>query len=141
DKYEEINLIVKGGNYGWSVREGFHPFKEQPHPNVELRDPVMEYAHNSQLETKYPHTPGASVTGGYVYRGKRIPALRGVYLYADYALGTVWGLRHENGRIIEHDVLLTQPRNISSLGEDSEGELYVVAFDSQIYELEQVAAE
>ena len=80
--WEEIDLIVKGGNYGWNAREGLHPF---PNGKGEgsFVDPVVEYHHRE----------GISVTGGCVYRGKAIPELEGVYVYADFVSGTVWGVR------------------------------------------------
>ena len=143
DKWEEVHLIVKGGNYGWSIREGFHPFKEPASKEAKLEtylDPIIEYAHNPVLmkESKFPeHSHGTSITGGYVYRGKKMPRLRGVYVYADFTLGTIWGLRYENGQVTASGTLAKSnpSRQISSFAEDRDGEIYVLAFDGKIYEL------
>ena len=135
DEWEEVDLIVKGGNYGWCVREGFHHFK----PGAEgarFIDPVLEYAHNPKIAEKgqFPdHGTGLSITGGYVYRGKQFPAMRGVYFYADYALGTFWGFRYKDGRISERGTMLRQPKNIASFAEDRAGEIYALTFDGKIF--------
>ena len=134
DLWEEVDLIKKSGNYGWSAREAFHPLNQKRGaPNHEVRgsepiDPIIEYGHKQQImpDSKFPnHGIGISITGGYVYRGKKIPALRGVYVYADYQMGTIWGLRYENGKLTADDIVVpgSPKRTITSFGEDSTGEV------------------
>ena len=139
DKWEEIDFVVKGGNYGWSDFEGFHKFRDVP-LGTNWIEPVIEYAHSATLAklSRFPdHEPGNAVIGGYVYRGKKIPELFGVYVYGDFVVGTVWGLRWENGKLTDSGTLVKSNtrRPITSFGEDCDGELYVTSYDGQIYEL------
>ena len=84
--FEEINILKAGGNYGWSVREGLHPFGfKGVGPREDLIEPIWEYHHDV----------GKSITGGHVYRGKRLPDLVGYYVYADYVSGKIWGLKYD----------------------------------------------
>ncbi|MEI9963250.1 MAG: PQQ-dependent sugar dehydrogenase [Limisphaerales bacterium] len=139
DLWEEIDLIVKGGNYGWSVREGAHHFKPGP-DGAKYIEPVMEYAHrdNTKSQGLFPeHGTGSSITGGYVYRGKKFPALDGVYIYADFVVGTVWGFRYDYDaqKVTARGVLLAQKNNVASFAEDLDGELYAIMLDGHIYSI------
>ncbi len=114
DKWEEIDVIEKGKNYGWNIMEGFHPFKNG-RSTKDLVPPIKEYGHDL----------GLSVTGGHVYRGKRFPSLVGYYIYADYETGRLWGLKYDGSRVTA-DVQFQRTRcKISSFGEDLAGEIYV----------------
>jgi glucose/arabinose dehydrogenase len=123
--WEEIDLIVKGGNYGWSIREGAHPFRAGT-AAVPLIDPVVEYPQRRGRELI-----GRSVTGGHVYRGRTAPGLVGAYIYGDYVTGRIWALRYEGGRVLAHQEIFAPPPRvyISSFGQDASGELYVCGFD------------
>jgi len=83
NRWEEINVIVRGGNYGWRLREGRRAFVRGGEERGDMIDPVIEY----------PRRDGLSVTGGHVYRGSAVPEWQGVYFYADYNYGTIWGAR------------------------------------------------
>jgi glucose/arabinose dehydrogenase len=116
--WEEIDLIVKGGNYGWNRREGKHDFAGKPVPD--MIDPVVEYSHRE----------GISVTGGFVYRGKDIPGLRGAYLYADFGYPRIWAIRMKDGKATAPKIISKKSGSlVSSFAEDAEGELYVLTFE------------
>lgn len=123
--WEEIDVIQPGGNYGWNIREGAHPFRSGT-PDGPLIDPVVEYP-----QRRGRTIVGLSVTGGHVYRGGAMPGLYGAYIYGDYVTGRIWALRRENGVVTEHGEIFAPPPKayISSFGEDADGELYFCAFD------------
>lgn len=144
-KWEEVNLVVKGGNYGWNAREGFHSFDEKKGIAVNHISPVIEYPHVPGMPDQLiDHGVGLSITGGFVYRGKKYSELEGVYVYADYVIGTIWGLQYQGGKLSRQSVLVEAPmeprknkkpvvRAIAGFGEDEEGELLILAFDGRIY--------
>jgi glucose/arabinose dehydrogenase len=136
--WEEVDIIVNGGNYGWSVREGFHPFPKRQKRAVRAADliaPVVEYPH---VPSRQRPDDGKSITGGYVYRGKALPALQGVYVYGDFDTGRIWGCRVDDaGKLLVNGELIDLRQNpklaIASFGEDAQGELYILAFDGRIH--------
>jgi glucose/arabinose dehydrogenase len=122
---EEVNRIVKGGNYGWNLLEGSACYRVSPCPAVGLEMPIAEYSHRE----------GRSITGGFVYRGAAIPALRGRYVFGDYVSGTVWTIPAGRPGLQRHERLLSTDYGISSFGEDSLGELYLLDLAGGIYQL------
>jgi glucose/arabinose dehydrogenase len=122
--WEEIDLIERGGNYGWNIMEGAHCFNPPTDCNTTgLRLPVAEYDRSG----------GCSVTGGYVYRGRRVAGLAGRYVFGDYCSGRIWVLSEAPpGRWVMAP-LLESGLSISSFGEDQAGELYVVDHRGAVY--------
>ena len=129
DNWEEINLIVRGGNYGWNIMEGNHCFKPPQGCKREgLIRPIAEYSHKL----------GCSITGGYVYRGRRIPSLIGRYLFGDFCSGKIWTItppQHGKGNW-KMDLIAETDLRISSFGEDEAGELYVLDLDGGVYRID-----
>ncbi len=141
--WEEINLITKGGNYGWSYREGAHdlalsrnpPLTTEGKDAITLIDPVHEYS----------HADGISITGGVVYQGDAFPELQGKYIYGDWKSGFVWALTvDDDGKKISNTIL--RPRNATDDKKANsfqptmfttrpDGELWILSWDGKIYEL------
>jgi glucose/arabinose dehydrogenase len=126
DKWEEIDKITLGGNYGWRQREGKHCFNPAAFcETTGLIDPVVEYAHASGR---------CSVTGGHVYRGENHGLLKGQYLYGDFCTGEIWTVPTATANPTPK-LLLDSPYMISSFGEDAAGEIYVVHLKGSVYRL------
>ena len=131
--WEEINIITKGGNYGWNLREASHSFgPDGSEASDELIEPIWEYDHDV----------GKSITGGVVYRGSKFPELAGMYLYADYVTGHLWALKYDEatGAVTNMAIQTEKPLAIISYGEDEQGEVYfsVVAPDGRgLYTLDR----
>ena len=137
--WEEVDLVIKGGNYGWSVREGAHYYKPGP-DGAQYIDPVMEYPHRADMKPQclFPdHPTGNCVIGGYVYRGRQFPTLEGIYIYADYSPGVVYGFRYDRDehKVTAEGTLLRQPKGISSFAEDADGEVYALTIDGKVYSI------
>jgi glucose/arabinose dehydrogenase len=119
--WEEICLLTPGGNFGWNRREGFHAFGPQGKGVSEKYiEPIWEYHHDL----------GKSITGGAVYRGKRLPELVGHYVYADYVSNKIWALKYDQSqkRVVANRPIHNPNVPILSFGEDQEGELYFLTY-------------
>lgn len=122
NKWEEIDIITKGKNYGWRIMEGNHCYQPESNCNTKgLELPIAEYGHDK----------GISVTGGYVYRGKNMPAMQGKYLFADWK-GNMFYLEEAAGKWKLADMRLEGKKNnnldinVNSFGEDESGEIYIL---------------
>jgi glucose/arabinose dehydrogenase len=130
NRWEEIDFTPRASpgleNYGWDAFEGTHVFEnKQPNSAGTLVQPIAEYSHDD----------GCSVTGGFVFRGRNIPAATGRYFYGDFCTGTIWSLRVENGHavdIVRHSIKVD---GLSSFGEGTRGELFLVSLNGVVYRL------
>ncbi len=128
--WEEIDYLKRGfgiTNFGWNRFEGRHVY-EASTPLLSrgpYREPIVEYSHSL----------GCSVTGGYVYRGKAVPAAAGRYFYGDFCSGTIWSLKVAGGKA---STIRREPfkvPSLSSFGQDGNGELYVLSLSGGLFRL------
>lgn len=127
--YEEVDVVPMnraGVNYGWSIMEGFHCLHGFGCNQSGLQRPVLVYSHDD----------GCSITGGFVYRGKAIPALDGHYFYADYCGSWLKSFKYVNGRVTEHTTWPVEKLSVpASFGLDGSGEMYIVGHGGRIYKI------
>jgi glucose/arabinose dehydrogenase len=127
--WEEVDFAATGAgagsNWGWDAREGTHAF-EGPLP-AGAREPIFELSHDDG---------NCSVTGGYVYRGAAIPALRGAYVFADYCVGELTALVQRDGALADQALLDVETSEVTSFGEDAAGELYVLSRSGSIFRID-----
>lgn len=131
--YEELNIeLVNTGikNYGWRLTEGNHCYD----PSIGCDTSGISFP-----KLEYSHFIGSSITGGYVYRGSNFPELNGRYFYGDFITGKIWSVVWDGTKIlnlIEHTSEMGFSSNVSSFGEDTNGELYVVDYNGKIFRIE-----
>jgi putative heme-binding domain-containing protein len=124
--WEMVYRIERGANYGWSLVEGPQPVHRE---RMRGPSPIVEpTAIHSHIEAR-------SITGGHVYRGERLPALHGCYVYGDYVTGKLWALRHDGTQVVSLQEIADTPLAIICFGVDNSGELYVVGYDGTIHRL------
>ncbi len=119
-----------GENYGWRLKEGSACYNPSSNcaSGVTLTEPIYDYTHNGTH---------CSVTGGYVYRGSCLPEFSGMYFYADFCSATIWSFKYSNGVLSDStEYAPTIPQSlIASFGEDSNGELYIISLNGNIYRI------
>jgi len=122
--WEEVDRVQRGGNYGWRCREGAHDYKSSSTPacsGATLIDPVAEY----------DHSLGASITGGYVYRGSQNTTLKGHFIFGDFVSGRIFAWIPESATQPRQPTqLLASGLGIASFAQGNDGELYVVDYGS-----------
>ncbi len=133
--WEEINIITRGGNYGWNLREGAHPFgRKGSSPREDLIEPIWEY----------DHEVGRSITGGVVCQSDRVPELKGAYVYGDYISGRLWALRYDaaaNKVISNEGIPSSSALQPISFGSDQHGDAYMLVVTTNgrgIYRFERI---
>jgi len=126
DAWEEVDIVTKGGNFGWNTMEGKHCFPPGTSCNqAGLILPIAEYSHSE----------GIAVIGGYVYRGAAIPALKGLYVFGDFGSGQLWTLQETPPGTWTRAPLLSSGFNISAFGRAGNNELYVLDYSGKLYKL------
>lgn len=129
DLWESVYRVQRGGNYGWSVTEGPQIFRpERPRGPGPILKPAASHSHGE----------ARSMTGGFVYRGSRLPELDGAYIYADWETGKIWGLRHDGQKATWHRELDDTDLDIVDFAEDHAGELFLMTHNGgRVYRLMQ----
>ena len=125
ESWEEVDILQKGGNFGWNVMEGTHCFN--PSTGCDMSNKVLPI-------TEYPHTDGIAVIGGYVYKGTGIPGLANKYIFGDLT-GKIWSLTEAPANTWTRGDLLSTGRTLTTFGRDAAGELYVVDQSGSILKL------
>lgn len=138
DLWEEINIVEKGGNYGWSFREGARQYPirtDAPPEDAQFIDPIHEYS----------HAEGISITGGFVYEGSKLSKLKGSYIYGDWGSGRIWALKYDvKAKKKEANELLIKPEvdakgkariQPTAFCQDLDGEVLVLDWNGKLFRL------
>ncbi|MDF1862454.1 MAG: PQQ-dependent sugar dehydrogenase [Verrucomicrobiales bacterium] len=144
DFYEEINLIERGGNYGWNYREATHEFagRAQLMQTLKRKDKGVEAMEFIDPIHEYPRSEGISITGGFVYHGS-IEALKNHYLYGDWGTGRIWALEYDSaaGKVSENVPLRTPEQVAEGMVKptgfypDENGEAIVIDWQGKLYRI------
>lgn len=120
--WEMIYRVRRGGNYGWSVMEGRQPVRPDSRQGpTPIEPPAIDF----------PHSEAASITGGIVYHGKRLPELAGAYICGDWVTGKLWASRFDKEKLVSHKEIAQAGLRIITFTEDNDGEMYLVHYDDK----------
>jgi glucose/arabinose dehydrogenase len=127
DLREEVDIIQRGGNYGWNIMEG-----------TQCLNPPSGCNRNGLILpiSEYDHTEGNAIIGGYVYAGTSIPSLQQAYVFGDLGTGKIWTLRENPPGTWTRTLLLTADTQLSSFGQDQAGEVYVLTLNGNVLRLQ-----
>lgn len=124
--WELLFRVERGGNYGWSIREGRQPIRNDLSPGPgQIISPIADH----------PHTEARSITGGFVCEGDRLPELKGHYIYGDYVTGKIWSVKREGEQISPPHEIADTSLAIITFGLDENGDLLIVDYAGGIYRL------
>jgi glucose/arabinose dehydrogenase/cytochrome c553 len=122
DLWEQVYLIKRGANYGWSVYEGGHIFyAERKLGPTPVSKPIFDH----------PHSESRSLTGGIVYFGSKLPELHGAYLYGDHSTGKIWAAMHDGKKLLWHCEIADSTLAITDFGLDGDGELLIADYQDK----------
>ena len=135
-RYEEIDIVLAGHNYGWHIMEGAHCYNQNspsaPYSGCDttgLAMPIWEYG----------RTSGEAVVGGFVYRGALVPSLYGKYVYGDFEFGTIWVLDYGVDSPTNRELFDLGDWTVTSFGVDRDNELYICSFAGDIYRMKELS--
>ena len=147
DSWEEINYLKSdsaGLNFGWNIVEGNHCYSDPECDKRMYVDPIFEYPSDaaywkSIMGLREKNITGCSVTGGYIYRGKKIKSLYGLYIFSDFCSGKIWAFDQNSNQTTEitTSLLSSDQHMIASFGEDIYNELYIVDYLGTIYKIQK----
>jgi len=122
---EEVDRVIRGGNYGWRCMEGTVDTGMACGPATNFLPPVVDYG----------RTVGTTVTGGYVYRGTAFSSLVGRYIFGDFGFGTIWNIASDTAPTVQVSSGFDSGLSISSFGQGNDGELYAVSYDGRLFHI------
>lgn len=137
DKWEEVDIIQKGGDYGWNYREGLHAYAGTVPNGVNLFDPIIEYPHSGGTAIPGGTAQGNSISGGVVYNGNRFSQLNGYYVFGDYGSGRIFAFRYDesSGQAVDFQQLTSAVQPVAFGTDPANGDVLIVSIAGTVQRL------